>query len=289
MSNIKDLDTLCYIAEQTSFPEDFDGKEFGYEITPSHQPGKFYVTFDTVLHSFRVMNRNGREYDKDNIWQCIQTDPEIQHNLKTNQWYGTIDHPAPMHQGEELTMQYIANPDPKLSSHFIHKPRMNGNFLEATIQTDTGTEAGMNMALKIVDGKITPCFSARSFGTLKNEGRPVVYVKKLITYDWVRFPSHIEALAKVNQPTFESVQNDFEKYAGVTIIFFPQLAQMAAASSKETEWLCESFGLTMDDIIGVTSSGNSVVVQEGANTYVQPITDQQVRRKTQSILRDVFN
>lgn len=281
-----DLSAFCYIQEQTSTPEDYNGS-FGYEV---HDKGsRFYVTFDSVLQSFGIKNRNQREYDLNNVWNCIQTDDYILSMLKQNSWVGEIDHPAAIKKGEELTMQRIANPDPKMSSHYIRKPRINGNLLEATIQTDSSNEHGMNMAIKIVDGKIIPCFSARVLGALKNiSGRPVVFVNKLITYDWVLYPSHREAMAKIKQPIMESV-NAAAKYAGAKIIFLKELAQMAANNSKETEWLCESFGLTIDDVIGVTNTGNSVVIQENSNVYIQPISDKVIRQRTQNVVKDWLN
>lgn len=282
MSNIN-LDALCYIQEQTSYPEDY-GKDFGYQVFD--KGNRFYLIFPAVLQSFSTKNRNGREYDADNIWNCITTDEYIQSMLKQNSWMGEIDHPAATKKGEELTMQRIANPDLKLTSHYIRSPRLNGNLLEATIQTDSSNQNGMNMAIKIVDGKIVPCFSARVLGALRNMGgRPIVYVNKLICYDWVLYPSHREAMAKIHQPLMESV-NAVAKYAGAKIIFLKELAQMAANSSKETEWLCESFGLTIDDVIGVTKTGNSVVINEGGNIYVQPISDKFVRQRTQNAVRD---
>ena len=276
------LNTLCYIQEQSSFEDDYKGN-FGYEVVD--KGNRFYVLFEAVLQSFMVMNRNKRMYDLSNIMNCINTDPYIQDQLRKNSWMGCIDHPAPMFQGQELTMQYIGNVDPKMTSHYIRKPRAEGNLLVANIQTDSSNKHGMNMAIKIVDGKITPCFSARVFGELTNKnGQPVVNVRKLITYDWVLFPSHPEAEARIKQPLQEAT--DAFKDANITMIFFPQLAQMAAASSKETEMLCESFGLNIEDVVGVTSTGNSLVIQENANTYVQPITDKFVRAKTKSMLND---
>ena len=52
------LDTLCYIQEQTSYMEDYK-EDFGYEV---HDRGsRFFVTFNAVLQSFGVRNRNQRE------------------------------------------------------------------------------------------------------------------------------------------------------------------------------------------------------------------------------------
>lgn len=278
----KDLNTLCFLKEQTSFVEDYK-EDFGYKV---HDEGnRFYVTFSAVLQSFDVQNRNRRKYKSSNIMDCINKDPQIQHALKTNSWLGEIDHPAPDKCGEELTMQRIANPNLEKTSHYIRSPHLNGNLLEANIQTDSGTQAGMNMAIKIVDGKIVPCFSARVLGALQNDcGEPYVVVRKLVTYDWVLFPSHAEALAKIDQPLQESV-SEFEEYTNSKIIRFPELARMAAGA-EDVKILCESFDLTEDDIIGITSTGNSVVLGEGANIYVQPLNDMNIRNKTKSILVD---
>ncbi len=278
------LDALCYIQEQTSYMEDYDGK-FGYEV---HDCGsRFYVTFPAVLQSFGIKNRNGRKYDQSNIWHCIQTDDYIQSMLKQNSWMGEIDHPAPDKDGEELTVQRISNPNMEKTSHYIRSPRMNGNLLEANIQTDSSNVNGMNMAIKIVDGKIIPCFSARVLGS-KAPGSDTVMVRKLVTYDWVLYPSHKEAMGKLNQPLMESVK-ECEKATGVKIVYFPELAKMAAGNSEETKMLCEAFQLTPEDIIGVTASGNSVVLNENGNIYIQPISDVQIRSKTRSALTDWIN
>lgn len=283
-----DLSTLCYIQEQTSFPEDYKN-QFGYEIHQSSRPGRFYVTFDAILQSFGVMNRNGRMYDQANIWQCISTDETIRQYLADNSWLGEVDHPAAQMNGQTLSVNRIANPDKTLSSHYIRKPRMNGTFLEATIQSDSSTEAGMNMAVKITDGKIIPCFSARVLGALEQrDGKPTVIVRKLVTYDWVLYPSHREARAKITQPVVENA-NTLAKEANTTIIFLPQLAQMAAEGAKDTEWLCESFGITSDNLIGVTETGNSVVVATEDEAFLAPITDWQLRDRCRSMVTDWFN
>lgn len=281
------LNTLCYISEQTSFPEDYK-QNFGYKI---HDMGsRFYLIFDAVLQSFDIMNRNGRMYDANNIMTLINTDEYIQSMLRQNSWMGEIDHPAAVNQGESLTINRISNPDLKLTSHYIRKPRLNNNLLEATIQTDSSNKHGMNMAIKIVDGKIIPCFSARVLGSLQNRGgKPVVNVRKLITYDWVLYPSHKEAEAKITQPIQESVIDEAALFANTKIIYLPELARMAAANSKEVNWLCESFDLSMDDIIGVTATGNSVVLTENQNVYIQPISDKAIRNKTKKAITDWIN
>lgn len=272
------LATLCYISEQTSFVEDY--KDFGYKV---HDKGnRFYLTFKGTLQSFGVENRNRRSYDASNIMNCINNDEFIQSMLRQQSWVGEIDHPTAVHAGDELSQERISKPDFKYSSHFIRKPWLEGNLLKAPIQTDSSNEYGMNMAIKIVDGKIVPAFSARSFGELlKKMGNPVVHVRRLITYDWVPFPSHPEALADIKPGVLEESVNIFEQQTGGKIIRFAELAKMAANDSKETEWLCESFGLSIDSIIGLNDKGDSIIINENKNIYSQPITDKFIRNKTQ--------
>ena len=281
------LETLCYLQEQTSYQEDY--KDFGYEVFDKGD--RFYVVFDAILQSFGDLNRNGREYDADNIWSCIINDEFVQHCLTTNQWIGECDHPSAKKQGEELTLSRISNPDMDHDSHFIRKPRLTPDkkLLRATVQTDSGTYEGMNMAKKIVDSKIIPCFSARVLGALqKKMGRPVVHVKKLITYDWVLFPSHQRALAEIRQPIVESASS-IGNMINSKIIYLKELAKLAFNNDKEVQWLCESFDITENDLLGVTESGNSVVLTESGNVYIQPISDKNIRNKTRNMVQDRIN
>ena len=283
------LDTLCYIQEQTSFVEDYSGN-FGYEV--HDMGGRFYVTFPAILQSFGDINRNGRSYDADNIWTCISTDDYIQSMLKCNSWLGERDHPAAELMGQELTLNRISNPALGNTSHYIRSPKLTPDkrLLQANIQTDSSTDAGNEMAIKIVDGKMIPCFSARVLGALqKKQGLPCVNVRKLITYDWVLFPSHRQSRGLLNQPIQESVSAMESAVAGLKILYLHELAKMAAENDKEVQWLCESFNITEEDLLGVTATGNSAVLTENGNIYVQPITDAKIRSKTQSMVRDWLN
>lgn len=276
---------LAFIKEQVSCPSDYV-TPFGYEM---HERGnRFFLTFDAVLQSFGVTNRNNRIYESANVWERITNDPYIQTMLRQNSWMGELDHPFSKIVGQELTSERLANPDPKCSSHYIRSPRLNGNLLEAHIQTDSSNDCGMNFAIKIVDGKIIPSFSVRVIGGLKREGnKSIIVVRKLICYDAVLYPSHAEALGKVQQPMMEGV-NAIEEYSGVKIIPTKELAKMAVSRSDETKWLMESFGLTDDDIMGVTDTGNSVIVKENANVILQPLTDASLRDRTRSMLIDIM-
>ena len=278
-----DVSTLAYIQEQVSEPADYK-TNFGYTI--HDRKDRFFLTFDAILQSFGVMNRNNRMYDADNIMDRIDNDPCIQSLLKHNCWIGELDHPISPVAGQEISISRLASPDPKRSSHYIRSPKLNGNLLEAHIQTDSSNEHGMNLAIKIVDGKIIPGFSVRVIGGLSKQGNiPKIVVRKVICYDAVLYPSHAEAVGKLSQPMMESIDT-IEKYSGAKVIPFKELAKQAAKGSDETKWLMESFGLTEENLLGVTGSGNSIVITENSNIYLQPITDRNIRKNTRSILND---
>lgn len=277
------LDPLMFIREQVSGPNDYS-TPFGYKV--HERNNRFFLTFDAVLQSFGIKNRNQRCYDAQNIMERIENDPYIQTMLKQNSWIGELNHPYTKLAGEELSSERLANPDPDRSSHFVRAPRLNGNLLEAHIQTDSSNEYGMNFAIKIVDGKIIPAFSARAIGTLKNlNGKPTVIVKKLICYDAVLYPSHAEAVGKITQHLNESI-NSIENYTCSRVIPTKELAEFVVKNSDESKFLMESFSLTDDDIIGVTETGNSVVLKENASVIVQPIKDSTIRNRTRSLLKD---
>lgn len=282
------LNALCYVNEQTSFSEDMPN--FGYTVHKTEDPSRWFLKFKAVLQSFDRLNRNKRNYDGQNIMENITNGEYTKSMLKQNSWVGEMEHPAASIKGENLSMERLCNPDPKHSSHYIRKPWLDGNLLWAPIQTDSSTAEGMNMAIKMVDGHVIPGFSVRAFGKLiQHHGMPTVWVRKLVTYDTVLYPSHPEALGDIQQDMVLESANataGLEEMAGATIIMMPALAMMAANNSKETEYICESFGLTIDDVVGVTSTGNSVVISEGANRYVQPITDKFVRNKTRNMVND---
>lgn len=280
------LSTLCYLHEQTSFMEDYKDS-FGYEVFD--KGNRMYLIFEAILQSFGDLNRNKRMYEAENIMYLIEHDEYIQSMIANNSWCGEIDHPSAQIESQNLTMNRIANPCLEKTSHYIRRPRLNGNLLEAKIQTDSSTDAGMNMAIKIVDGHIIPCFSARVFGELQQKcGRPVVRVSKLITYDWVLFPSHKLAKAKINQPLEESAASFGTELNG-RLIYFPQLARMVAESNDETKQLCESFGIGLESVTGFTKTGNSLAIQDGKNIYIQPLTSSNLRNSTKNLLNDWVN
>lgn len=252
---------LVYIAEQTS-PSDNVVKNL-----EEHKNGSvFFVSFDTNLQSFDVMNRNKRQYKGKNIWECIMQE-KIQSLLKDNAWYGEQDHPAPMYKGQELTPQRIQNVYLPNRSHKIKEPKIAGNLLTARIETASGTEAGRGFASEIIQG-LVPAFSARAIANLQYiDNRPTVVVRRLITYDWVLFPSHKEAHA-ISSPVGNVASVPVNESADMpltedTMLPLGEILEMIGRKDYNTQAVMESFDLSMDDLQGFDNKHNRVIIKDG--------------------------
>ena len=252
----------------------------------------FYVEFDTVLQSFDILNRNHRYYDGQNVIDCIYKDPKIVDQLNNNGWFGEMDHPFAKKKGEELTPQRLSNPDPGNTSHKIMKPRLEGNLLKAHIQTDAGTDAGMNMAKKIIQG-LNAAFSARSIAELTNRGgKPYVMMKKLITYDWVLYPSHPEAHMTTNpvgqvKSLGSTTGINYDKPYTVESVCIPLQEILAHVSSQSVnaQMVMESFELTPDNIIGCDASRRHFIIKD-ENNRIFANMEPEVHNKLNNILRE---
>lgn len=266
MNELDDLG-FVYIAEETS--PDYAMK--GFNITDK---GKvFFVEFDAVLHSFEVINRNNRQYLRSNLEDLINNSEKIQDWLARNAWYGEMDHPSPEYEDQKLTQQRIANPYMPNRSHKIMRPTFEGNLLKAHIQTSSGTEAGRGFASEIIQGLI-PSFSCRMLATLKLiNGKPTVIGRKLITYDWVLYPSHKEArmisapnaVSKSIKTITESAKDFVKKKSEDIMIPLKEILERVGMRDVNTQIIMESFDLDTSDIIGFDDSRNHLMIRDDQN------------------------
>lgn len=242
MSTFDDPIQYVFLAEQTS--PDYQIKN----VNPVEDKGLFYVIFDAVLHSFDVINRNRRIYTAKNVWECILAE-KIQSFLSHDSWFGEADHPYEEYANTKLSATRMQTIEMGRISHKITKPNIKGNLLFARIETDSGSKFGVMMAKRILQGMI-PCFSCRSIAFLtKQNGKPIVVVKKIITYDWVLYPSHKEA-EKTGQKEIlirESADDEIIQESKDIMIPITQLEEFTnEAFSKDetakliTEWFDDS-------------------------------------------------
>lgn len=247
----------------------------------------FFVSFDTVLHSFGVINRNSRQYLGDNVMDSINKSPKIQACLADNAWYGEQNHPMQLTVNDKLTPERLQDIFMPNRSHKIMRPKRVGNLLQAHIETASGTEAGRGFACEIIQG-LKPAFSCRAIAFMQNHnGKPTVFIRKLITYDWVLYPSHKEAHAittpqgnvkKVNSLIAESTNENTITQQDVMI---PLHEILGYVSEKDvpTNMIMESFNLGPESLVGFDKQRKHVMMRDRTNMLyinISPETKEEV-------------
>ena len=203
--------------------------------------------------------------------------------LSTNAWYGEMDHPYCKYQDKQLSSERIQIIEMARRSHKILRPSVNGDILNATIQTASGTEYGRGFCDEIIQGLI-PSFSCRAIAGIQQlNGEPYVIVRKLITYDWVLYPSHHDA-NMTGKPKFmmksealtamesaglsiDSRELDDIRHAYTEDVLIP-LKEILESVGKDhnVETIMESFDLSMEDLMGFDNSLNHVIIKDRDNT-----------------------
>nr|DAT84350.1 MAG TPA: Prohead core protein serine protease [Caudoviricetes sp.] len=260
---MQDLDSIAdlIVCEQTS-PLDntvtsMDVRKVGNETV---------ARFDTNLQSFEIINRNGRMYLGDNIWDRIVHDDEIQTCLRGNRWFGEMDHPFNRIETEKLSQARMRKVDMSNRSHVIINPRIKGNLLKATIESSCN-DVGKGFRDEVLRGMI-PAFSCRAVARMeRRNNKPTVIVGKLVTYDWVLYESHPEAEGSENLtvkrvggnvPITESASSNF-KTLGDVIVPVDALNRVAE-KDKNVNFIMEACNLSNDDLIGYNSLSKRVVI-----------------------------
>lgn len=253
---------FVYIAEQTS-PDD----NIVRNVDIVDRDGILYVDFESCLHSFDVMNRNTRMYEASNINECLQTE-RIQHYLSHGGWFGEQNHPTPKYKNQPLSPERIQDIDMDNTSHKMLNPHIEKNLLISRIQSDAGTAAGMNLARKMIQGFI-PGFSCRAIAvmTLKN-GKPVVNVRKIITYDWVLYQSHREA-EQINKEDTKFIHKNPTLVSETTtediIIPLGEILEYVGKTDINTQIIMESFDLSMDNLTGFSKDNKHIIIRDNDN------------------------
>ena len=252
---------LVYIAEQTS-PDANIVKNFDVH----DKNGVFFVDFESCIHSFDVLNRNSRSYEWPNIEECLKTE-RIQHYLSHGGWFGEMNHPTPKYKDHPLSPERIQDIDMDNTSHKMLNPHCENNLLISRIQSDSGTKAGMNLARKMVQGFI-PGFSCRAIASMMlKSGKPVVNVRKIITYDWVLYQSHREAEQLTSKPT-KFVNKEpvaVSETSSDVMIPLKEILENIGNTDVNAQIIMESFDLTKDDLVGFSKSKKHIIIKDNDN------------------------
>lgn len=183
---IKQADNTLYIMSECAMnPEDVKMDILNESSVEINGVKRKFVTIDTTLQSFEVMNWNQRIYGGDVVMNSIDNDGMIQNDIKRGQWIGEYGHPLDLTPRRQMIIY------PPTSSHRILNYRREGNLLKGHVQT-LANDMGTQMMETILQ-KVPASFSLRSLGSVDMQTRRVKAPLKVITYDSVFRPSHIEA------------------------------------------------------------------------------------------------
>ena len=272
---MKDRDLgYVYVSEETS-PE--SGRISEFEAIDKN--GVFFVRFKACLHSFDVMNRNGRRYLKENVMPQLQTE-RIQCLVKGGKFYGENDHPQSYVKDQQLSSERINTIDMRNTSHRMLNPHAEGNLLVSTIESDAGTDVGVGLAKKMVQGGYTPSFSCHAIAALgMYDGKHTVDVKKIITYDHVLYPSHREANIMGGSQFVSKKANGLVNESSTDIIVpLDDVVDTLGRKCDNTKVLMEAFSLTPDNIVGYDRKKQMAIFKDNTNTIYCNVDESTVNR-----------
>lgn len=151
-------------------------------------------------------------------------------------------------------------------SHLITNPRIVGDTLQAHICTACGTEAGEGMAKEIIGNKLKPAFSCRAIANMKLiNNKPTVIVKRVITYDWVLFPSHARAHI-TSAPEVYRESGDFNPISSQDVMIpLMEILEMAGKKDPNLNMVMESFNLTLENVVDISNDHNFFMVRDKDN------------------------
>ena len=246
------------------------------------KPHLFYVRFDTVLQSLDCKNRNGRQYNGDAMVKGL-SDYKISELIANNKWKGERDHPI------TKDINRIATVSSSKESHRITKWWRDGNLIKGTIETLDDGMYGTQLTRNILQGE-NPSFSLRALAVLDKTGTVVMVNRppRVITYDEVNLPSHVEAYAlpkktKVisdgtSEVTYESAQ--VAQNGKVIAIEANDIKDMITRKSDNLKIVCESFDIDPSSL-EVCNNGQSLSLKGGGEKFIFALEN--------NIARDIAN
>lgn len=213
----KEDNTLYIICECAVNPDDVKTEILSEStITDANGNKQKTVTTDSTLQSFEVQNWNSRIYGGELVMSSIDNDGMIQNDIKHGQWIGEYGHPLNMDAKRAMIIF------PQTASHRILNYRREGNLLKGHVQT-LADGMGQMMYNRTMQG-VPQAFSLRSLGSVDLATRRVKAPLKVITYDSVFRPSHIEAYQNdilSECATFVPSNDSIENIITESVIFNP--------------------------------------------------------------------
>lgn len=266
-------ETACFIQEA---PTRSEMGANGYVVKQSAF-GTPYCEFESTIMTFNEYNRMRRRYDANNIATVIASDERITDLLKRNQWRGEWNHPNPDIKGQTYSDIRMTIPEPTRTSHFLMRPRLEGDRYRAHISTHPQTECGKSVTSEIIDIGAEPAFSVRLLGNMIPNApmnQPNMRVSKVITFDMVDFPSHAGAVSDI-VPTV---------HMEGSVVFLKELAKYCCEQDENMKVVCESFQIDTNEIVGINNG--SIVIEQADTSKIHIPLKGDIRKEALSIIME---
>ena len=268
MINNKPVDNTLYVMCECAINQDDIYTQILNESTVINKDGekKKSVTIDTNLQSFDVPNWNTRIYGGELVMSSIDNDGMIQNDIKHGQWIGEYGHPLDPSPKRAMILY------PPTSSHRILNYRRERNLLKGHVQTLVDGMGNM-MCDRILQG-VPAAFSLRSLGSVDLATRRVKAPLKVITYDSVFRPSHIEAYQEEilsESATFIPESENIMDIMTESVVFHPisetidDIISYTAHHSDSIKIVADMFKLDKLDCT-LTESGTRMNIKVDDNT-----------------------
>ena len=226
------------------------------DTTPSGKP-----IGEGILQEVEEDNRNGRYYEKDQLFPQLKTERTLE-LLKTGNFKGENGHPMT----NDIKRQATIDPN-NVCVKFLDI-WTEGNFIKARF-TGTNNALGESFNKDLMDGEL-PSFSLRALGSIVNKGgHACVRNIKLITWDRVIYPSHKRAYTErlVNEsgiliPETSKLFID-EDYKGfVTPITNEKIINLLKQESANVNFVMENFEGIYESI-QLLNNGRNIQLHDG--------------------------
>lgn len=268
-------------------PQAMSSKSFSKEDIKFHSPDR--VIGVGILQNADARNRNGRIYRREDLEREINA-PRQQELMAAGQMCGHSSHPL----SSELIVQQTI--DPKLCCVRFHKMWMDGDKVMAYFE-GTNNDLGETFDKDLRIG-IRPAFSLRALGTIKATPQgALVENLKMITYDYVIYPSHqcaytqgvISESAAIETPVSNFTlcnENDATKsftgtFSNADVV--KAIRQLGSTNEAAVDFikdrsfnfkmLKECFDMTKFDTIDIISPYKVALTEAGNATIVMNVED----------------
>jgi len=242
------------------------------------------ITYDTVLQScstedIKIINRNGRDYPLNVVWNHIQKNALVQHDLKMGTLKGEYGHPnlgTLINKQDRMVRQLTI--DPKLTCKRIEKMWVESNLIMGRCTT-LPDAWGETLKKRIIAGN-PPMASARALGGTDSRGRLIPSTYNYITTDSVERPGHMDAYAIMDSVKLKEHSASGNTMNECVVAFDPTSPAFAnfvlseSINKQRLDMFCDALGYDYNSMI-INENGLSMqrISPDGLNveTIVIPM------------------